>query len=273
MASRILRVSLTITVSVLFFMPFYLTLVNIFKSLGQITANPLSLPAPFTLENLTNVLTKPGNMLYDSLWNSLVITVVSVTVTVLSASMLSYYIAREDTKLTKGLLVFMLLGLMIPPQIILIPIVKVLQFFGIMHSMTGLIAFFIAYYIPFATFLYTGFIKTVPRELDESAEMDGAKPMYLFWKVVFPLLGPCTASALIFLSVFIWNDFLNPLIIMGPLNGTTITTGIYQAMGQFSTNWGEMFALMMLASLPLLLLYLMLQKQFIDGLTAGSVKG
>lgn len=114
MASRILRVSLTIIVSVLFFMPFYLTLVNIFKSLSQITTNPLSLPAPFTLENLTNVLTKPGNMLYESLGNSLVITVVSVTVTVLSASMLSYYIAREDTKLTKGLLVFMLLGLMIP---------------------------------------------------------------------------------------------------------------------------------------------------------------
>ncbi|QNK55925.1 carbohydrate ABC transporter permease [Paenibacillus sp. PAMC21692] len=270
---RYLRIIITLFVACLFFMPFYIAIVNMFKPLNEIKSNPMSLPFPFVWDNFISVLTKPGSTLLSSLWNSTVITSISVLLIVISSSMVSYYIARENTRFSNGLMIFLLFGLMIPPQIVLIPIVKVLQFFGIMHSMTGVIVFFIAYYVPFATFLYSGFTKTVPRELDEAAAIDGAGQIRIFWTIIFPLLAPVTASVLIFQSVFIWNDFLNPLIIMGPMRGTTITTGIYQAMGQFSTNWGEMFVLMFLASAPILVFYLFLQKHFIDGLTAGSIKG
>lgn len=270
---RYIRMIVTIVLSVLFFMPFYIAIINMFKPLKEIKSNPLSLPFPFVWDNFIHVLTKPGNVLYSSLWNSTVITSISVFFIVISASMVSYYIARENSKFSNGLMIYLLFGLMIPPQIVLIPIVKVLQFFGVMHSMTGVIIFFIAYYVPFAAFLYSGFTKTIPKELDEAAAIDGAGQVRTFWTIIFPLLAPVTASVLIFQSVFIWNDFLNPLIIMGPMKGTTVTTGIYQAMGQFSTNWGEMFVLMFVASAPILVFYLFLQKHFIEGLTAGSIKG
>jgi len=103
--------------------------------------------------------------------------------------------------------------------------------------------------------------------------MDGAGPVRIFWSIIFPLLRPVTASGVIFLFLWIWNDFLNPLILLGSTKGYTVTTGIYRAVGQYSTNWEYVFSLVVLASLPVLIIYLLMQRQFIDGLTEGAVKG
>jgi raffinose/stachyose/melibiose transport system permease protein len=113
----------------------------------------------------------------------------------------------------------------------------------------------------------------IPRELEEAAAIDGAGRFQIFWKIVFPLLRPATASVMIFLGVWIWNDFLNPLIILGPSKGTTITTGIYRAIGQYQADFGQVFTLMFLATLPVLIFYLALQKDFVKGLTGGATKG
>ncbi len=104
-------------------------------------------------------------------------------------------------------------------------------------------------------------------ELEDAAAIDGATRTQVFWRIVFPLLRPATASVLIFLGVWIWNDFLDPLIILGPSQGTTITTGIYRAIGQYQADFGTVFALMFLATLPVL------QKHFVKGLTGGATKG
>ena len=153
------------------------------------------------------------------------------------------------------------------------PIVRVLQATGLMSTLQGLILFNVGYYIPFGVFVFTGFIRSVPVELEESAAMDGANRFQIFWRIVFPLLRPATASVLIFLGVWIWNDFLDPLIILGPVGGTTVTVGVYRALGEHQSNYGQLFGLMFLAALPVVVFYFLLQKHFVKGLTGGAVKG
>ncbi|NOU88754.1 ABC transporter permease subunit [Paenibacillus sp. LMG 31460] len=263
----------TLCITFVFFLPLYLVLVNIFKENAAISANPLSFPVQFTLDNLKAVLTRPDHLLYNSMWNSFVITILTLSVVIFSSSMVAYYLVRNDSKKTRLLLLFFLLGLMVPTTIILIPVVKVLIAVHLMSTKTGLIMFYVGYYIPFGIFMYAGFIKTIPRELDEAASIDGSGPLRTFWRIIFPLLGPCTSSVVIFIGLWVWNDFLNPLIIIGPVKGTTITAGIYRVIGQFSVNWGQMFSMMFLASLPIIVLYLALQRQFVEGITSGSLKG
>ncbi|NOU71234.1 ABC transporter permease subunit [Paenibacillus sp. LMG 31458] len=263
----------TICITFIFFLPLYLVLVNIFKDNKLVMANPLSFPTHFTLENLKGVLLRPDHLILTSMWNSVVITVISIVVVIVSSSMVAYYLVRNDSKKTRLLLIFFLFGLMVPTSIILIPIVKVLIAVHLMSTKTGLILFYMGYYVPFGIFMYSGFIRTIPRELDEAAAIDGSSPLRTFWTIIFPLLGPCTSSVIIFISLWVWNDFLNPLIIIGPIKGTTITAGIYRVIGQFSVNWGQMFSMMFIASLPIIVLYLALQRQFVEGITSGSLKG
>ncbi|MCJ8011520.1 carbohydrate ABC transporter permease [Paenibacillus sp. KQZ6P-2] len=264
---------ITICITLVFFLPLYLVLVNIFKENDKIMADPLGFPTRFTLENLKGILTRPDHLLFTSMWNSVVITAISLLVIIVSSSMVAYYLVRNDSKKTRLLLLFFLFGLMVPTTIILIPVVKVLMAAHLMSSKIGLIVFYMGYYVPFGIFMYSGFIRTIPRELDEAASIDGSGPLRTFWKIIFPLLGPCTSSVIIFIGLWVWNDFLNPLIIIGPIKGTTITAGIYRVIGQFSINWGQMFSMMFLASLPIIVLYLALQKQFVEGITSGSLKG
>jgi len=167
----------------------------------------------------------------------------------------------------------LLAGLMIPPQVILIPIADVLRAGHLMGTVQGLVLFNVGYYVPFGVFVFSGFIRTVPIELEEAATVDGASPAKVFWRIVFPLLRPASASVLIFLGVWIWNDFIDPLIILGPSRGTTITTGVYRAVGQYQSDFGSVFALMFLATLPVLAFYLALQRHFVKGLTGGATKG
>jgi raffinose/stachyose/melibiose transport system permease protein len=162
---------------------------------------------------------------------------------------------------------------MIPAQVILIPIVKVLASLGLMFTPQGLILYNIGFYIPFTVFTYVGYIGTISTELDESAKIDGAGKFTIFWRIIFPLMRPATASAVIFLCLWIWNDFVNPSIILGSTKGYTVTTGIFRAIGQYSTNWEDVFALVVMASFPVLIMYLFMQRFFIAGLTEGSVKG
>jgi raffinose/stachyose/melibiose transport system permease protein len=189
------------------------------------------------------------------------------------SAMLGHYLSRSQGRWVRPLTLVLLAGLMIPPQVILLPITRVLQLFDLMATVQGLILFNVGYYVPFGVFVFTGFMRQIPRELEEAAAIDGASRFQTFWKIVFPLLRPATASVMIFLGVWIWNDFLNPLIILGPSKGTTITTGIYRAIGQYQADFGQVFALMFLAPLPVLIFYLVLQKDFVKGLTGGASKG
>ena len=268
-----LRPLVATCLSALFFVPLYLVLTNTFKRGDRISGSPASLPWPPTLDNIEAVLTRPDRLFWVSLVNSVLITSVSVvTLTVLSA-MLGHYLARSRSRGVRALTLVLLAGLMIPPQVILIPISDVLRTVHLMGTVPGLVLFNVGYYVPFGVFVFSGFIRTVPLELEEAAEVDGASPAVVFWRIVFPLLRPASASVMIFLGVWIWNDFIDPLIILGPGRGATITTGVYRAVGQYQSDFGSVFALMFLATLPVLAFYLALQRHFVKGLTGGATKG
>jgi len=268
-----LRPLVALTVSAIFFVPLYLVCANVIKRGPLITKEPAALPIPPTLDNITAVLTRPDHLFWVSLTNSVIVTVLSVLILTVLSAMLGHYLARNRSSWARGLTLLLLCGLMIPPQVILIPITDVLRIAHLMTTLQGLVLFNVGYYVPFGVFVFTGFIRSVPVELEEAAVIDGASRMQVFWRIVFPLLRPATASVMIFLGVWIWNDFIDPLIILGPSQGTTVTTGLYRSIGQYQADYGSVFALMFLATLPVLVFYLALQKHFVKGLTGGATKG
>jgi raffinose/stachyose/melibiose transport system permease protein len=257
--------------SLIFISPLYVALVNAFKSYDEIIKHPLSPPFKFTLDNLKDAFhTAHIAQLY---YTSALITVISVILIIFFTSMAAYVLAKRNNKLYKFLYLFFLIGIMVPGQLVVIPSLKTLQFFHLLHTLPGLYLFYVGGYMSMGTFLYVEYIKTIPDSIEESGIMDGANTFTIFFKLIFPLIKPCTATATIFFGLWIWNDFLPPMYILGSNNGRTITTGIYSAIGSHTTDWNIVFACVLFASLPVVAVYLLLQKQFMKGLTTGAVKG
>lgn len=267
------RTVVAVIVSAILALPLYLAIDNVFKKNSQITADPVALPSPFTLHNITSVLNSSDNDLIPTLIRTVWITGASLVLVVLIGSMLGYYLGRNDGPVQRVMTLLLLLGLAIPFQVILIPVSRVLNSVGLLNTYAGLILFNVGYYLPFAVLVFSRFVRGIPRELDEAAAIDGAGPLTTFVRVIFPLMHPAMSSVAIFVGVWVWNDFVNPLILLGPLTGTTITAGIYRSLGQFNSDFGTTFAYMFIATLPLLILFLALQKRFVSGLTSGATKG
>ncbi|MBO2449591.1 carbohydrate ABC transporter permease [Actinomadura barringtoniae] len=267
------RPLIALAVGTVFFVPLYVACANVIKDGPKIARSPASLPIPPTLGNLHSVLSRPDQLFWVSLTNSVIVTGLSIVILTVLSAMLGHYLVRAGGRWSRALMLLLLCGLMIPPQVILLPVTRVLNVFHLMTTVQGLVLFNVGYYIPFGVFVFAGFMRSIPVELEEAAAIDGAGRQRVFWQVVFPLLRPATASVLIFLGVWIWNDFLDPLIILGPGQGTTITTGVYRSIGQYQADLGGVFAMMFLATLPVLIFYLLLQRQFVKGLTGGATKG
>lgn len=270
---KLLAQAVLLVSTLIMFAPLYLTVVNVFKSTPEITVNPFKLPARFSFDNFVAVFTTPNVDIGRMFLNSVVITFCSVLLVLLVAPIASYYIARNK-KIGNALFIYFMLSIIVPHELRLVPLVKLFHSIHLLGTLPGLILFYLGSHLPLAIFLYTGFIRTVPVEIEESADMDGAGKWTIFRKIVFPLLKPITATVIIFKSMGIWNDFLNPLILMqGSVKGYTITLGIFAGIGPYGSNWGFVFAFVVIASAPILLLYFFMQKQFISGLTAGALKG
>ncbi len=250
--------------------PLYITAINIFKPTSMISESPLTFPHPFILDNIIGVLKNPNVSIAKMYLNSISITLFGTCICILVSSMAGYYVARVRSKLSSFLYIYFLLGLMVPYVIVYVPLVTMFKNVGIIGNLPGLILVFASGSVSFSVFMYYGFIKSVPMELEEAAIMDGAGQFMIFRKIIFPLVKPCTTTVVIFIGVSMWNDFLTPLLI-GQVK--TITVGIYTAIGSYSTDWGTVFAYVMFATLPIIILYLCAQKQFVEGLIAGAVKG
>ena len=267
------RLTLAVLVTALFVSPIYLTVVNAFKSESAIDSSPASPPLHPTLSNLSTAINRPDQLLQLGLRNSLITVVCSVLLLIPLSSAFSFYISRKRTKPRAVILAVLSAGLMVPPQVVLLPTIRILTLLGLDHTYPGLILANISGgYFSFAVFVYVGFMRAIPDEVVEAARIDGAGSLRIWWTIIMPLVRPATATVTIFLSLWIWNDFLNPLFILGPLQGQTITTGIYLSVGQLQMNYGQLFGIMFLAGLIPVIGYLTLQKQFIAGLTAGSTK-
>ena len=257
--------------TLLFVLPVYIALASAFKSQAQILSSPLGLPAPITLDNLSTALDRPDHLVTGGVANSLVITVLSVGILIPLSSALAFWVSQQRPRIKSLLLIVFALGLMVPPQTVLLPVVQLLRTIGLNNSYPGLILSNVGGgYLSFAVFVYVGFLRTVPRDLIEAARMDGASDVRVWWQIVLPLVRPATATVGIFLALWVWNDFLNPLFILGPRQGQTITTGIYVSLGTYSTDYGQLFGIMFLAASIPVVAYLLTQREFIHGLMAGA---
>lgn len=255
---------------IIILIPFYYLAVNTFKTPQEMSGSPLALPKSVTFENYAKAF---ENMDFvRSFTNSLIITVVSVTLIVLFAAMAAYPIARRKHKMYKGLLAYFLLGYMVPAQTIMIPLYLLLQNLHLLNNIAGLILVYSSW-CNFAMFLYQGFFKGLPVDIEEAAMIDGCGPWKCFWLVVFPLLKPITTTIIIFEVMWVWNDFLYPYLFLSSNKSFTLVMQVYKGVGQFSNDWSMMLSTMVLVLIPVVIFYLIMQKHIVAGITSGAVKG
>ncbi|TCC03007.1 carbohydrate ABC transporter permease [Kribbella soli] len=264
---------IALILTAVFIYPIYLVVLNAFKTQDAIYRYPGLPTLSLTWRNFVDVLTRPDGLFWTGLINSVQITVVGTLLSTVLAAMMAHYIVRSTGWFAKMLWVVIPLGVMIPPATTLLPLLRMMRDLGLIGSVFGLIVLYVAGSLPFGVLVFTGFMRTIPKELEEAAAMDGAGPVRTFWSIVFPLLRPAGASVVIFIAVGLWNDFITPLIILGPANGSTITVGMYRQISEHVSNYGAVFAYMVLATIPILVLFIFMQKHFVKGLLGGATKG
>jgi raffinose/stachyose/melibiose transport system permease protein len=263
-----------IVMSFIFLLPFYLVFVNAFKLKKDILHSPVSIPFPrLTLDNMIRNINSPSFNLGIGYGTSLVLAVATVFLVLLAASACAYVLSRNRRSGYRYAYLLLLLGLMLPIQAILLPIVKILKVIKLMFTVWGLLVLYVGWYMPFAVFTLVGYIGTISPQLDQSAKIDGANEPQIFFRIIFPLMGPAITSVAIYIAVWTWNDFVSPLIILSSSKFYTVTIGIYRSIGLYTQKWDDVFAILLYAIAPLVIFFLFLQRQFISGLTAGALKG
>ena len=256
-------------IAIAYFAPFVLVFVNALKPKYDILANPLAWPTQITWDNFNQAMTKMN--FFRSLTNSVIITVISVGALILFSSMLAYYLARTKAKFTKTTFLILVASMIVPFQALMIPFMSIFAQFVSLNNRAALVFFYIGFGVALSTFLYHGFISKIPMDLDEAASMDGANDFTIFWKIIFPMLRPVTATVAIVNALWIWHDFLLPRLVLTP-ETQTLPLSTYLFYGQYSTEYGQAMAGLLLAVLPIIVFYLILQKQFISGISTGAVK-
>jgi len=251
--------------------PLVLALVNSFKSNGEILTNVISLPKQITFENYVRSF---GKMHYlRSLGNTVFLAGGSVALIVLFSALAGWKLCRTKTRLSKFLLSLFIFSMLIPFSSIMIPLYKVVLVLDIKNSLFGLCFVYAGLGVSMAIFLYHGFVKGIPKELEEAAAIDGCSPLQTFFLIVFPMLKPVTATICITNVLWIWNDFLLPLIILSDNKKYTLLLSTNTLFGQYSSDWSAILSALVIAALPVILFYALLQKQILKGITDGAMKG
>lgn len=251
--------------------PFYYLLVTTFKSPDFAATNPLALPREFAIENYINAW---NAMNYPNvLKNNLLITCGSLILLTLISSFAAYPLGRRKNKANNAILGIFLAGLMVPSQVNIIPLFRIMKALGLVNSIPGIILIYSITFMPFAVFIFHGFIRGIPIEIEQAARIDGCNVFQSFRYIMMPLLKPATATVIILSGLNIWNDFIFPLLFLQRRNNATILLEVYRNVGQFSVDWTNMFPMLVLGMLPIFIFYLLMQKQIIRGISVGAVKG
>ncbi|MBP1993445.1 carbohydrate ABC transporter permease [Paenibacillus eucommiae] len=260
-----------ILVAILFLVPFYFVIVNSMKTFGELLTNSASLPKSLNFDNYVKAW---GIIKFPKLlFNSLIITVVANLGLVVISSMAAYRMVRKSSRFNNLVFLAFVAAMVIPFQSIMIPLVRVADQVGLMDSRLGLVACYFGFGVSLNVFLYHGFIKSIPLEIEESARVDGSSPYGVFWRIIFPLLKPMTITVIILNSLWIWNDYLLPSLVLNSPELRTIPLGTYSFFGQYTKQWDLALAALVLSVLPIIIFFLIMQKHIIEGITAGSVKG
>ncbi|KFJ05595.1 carbohydrate ABC transporter permease [Bifidobacterium tsurumiense] len=274
--ARILLWAVLIVLLLLFIAPFILVVINVFKTKADITSNPLSLVGKhgFTLANFPAAMEKMN--FWTVFTNSTIITISATILTVVFSAMAAYVIVRNPRwKAGAILFALMIASMVIPFQVLMVPLVSVYGgLLGVLNSRITLILMHVGFSVSLATFMFHGAIRTnIPAELEEAAEIDGCSKWRTFWRIVFPLLKPTIATVTIIDAMAFWNDYLLPSLVLGRKELYTIPIATQAFYGTYSTDIGLIMAALLLAMLPILILYVFLQRFVVEGVTSGAVKG
>ncbi len=263
-----------IVLFLIFIFPFVLVVINVFKTKADITSNPLALIGAhgFTLSNFPDAMNKMN--FWRSFANSTIITVFSTLFTLLLSSMTAFVIARNNWKATGALFAMMIASMVIPFQVLMIPLVSLYGgTLGILNHRATLIFMHTGFSLSMATFMFHGAIRTnVPIALEEAATIDGCSRWQTYWRIVFPLLKPTIATVAIIDAMAFWNDYLLPSLVLAKKDLYTIPIATQAFYGTYSTDIGLIMAALLLAMLPILILYVFLQRYIVEGVTSGAVK-
>ncbi|HHW00856.1 MAG TPA: carbohydrate ABC transporter permease [Clostridiaceae bacterium] len=267
----VLEIILIIVVAV-FLYPIFLVIINSLKSFKEVMTNVIALPASLHFENYTYVW---KNINYPRLFlNNVIVTVTAILGIVVFCSIAGFMLSRTRSRLSWLLYIFCIAPMLIPFQTIMITLIKFLKIINLPNNVWGLGTLYWGFAAPTAIFMYHGFVKNVPKEIDESAIVDGASTLRMFFSIIFPLLKPITSTIVIIDVMWIWNDFLLPLIFLdGAKETKTLTLAAYTFIGQYITDWQYTMTAIVLAVVPSILFFIFMQKHIVKGVTAGAVKG
>jgi raffinose/stachyose/melibiose transport system permease protein len=257
---------------VIFVIPFAFIVLTALKSKEEAALLEFAWPQSFHLwDNLVQVIQARDYMLLTAFINSAILTVTSVTLLVVFAAMVGFVLQRRPSP-WNGLINFLVLaGLIMPPAVV--PTIWVMQSLGLFKTLHGLILVEVAYGLSFSILLFRAFIATIPRELDEAAIIEGAGPFTLFFKVILPLLKPVAVTNIVVQSVAIFNDFTNPLYYLPGARNVTVQLTLYNFQSMFNTSYNLLFMNIAIITIPPLIMFLFFNRQIVEGMTAGAVKG
>jgi len=264
-----------------FLFPFFIVIVNAAKTPFEITQSPLTFPERWgkIIDNIVTIWTSPNIQYSSSFASSAIITVASLVLINLFASQAAWVLVRTKTKLSAGIFILFVAAMVIPFQIVMFPLLtwfrEIAKVTGIklLRSFSGIILAYIGFGMSQSIFMFHGFIKSIPLELEEAATIDGCKPWQTFYRIIFPILKPIHATVLVLNGIWIWNDYLLPLLILGKGNKVmTIPLAVSNFAGAYVKQWDLILTAILMAMVPVVVLFLIAQKSIIKGMVAGSIK-
>jgi raffinose/stachyose/melibiose transport system permease protein len=260
-------------VTVLF--PLYMTIIIALKSPSEMTndvAGALALPKTFSLSNFAEAM-KVTNF-WKSLLNSVIITGVTVVLSIIIHSVAGYAIGRNmaQKKGYRFIYMYIVSGMFVPFAILMMPLVKETAVLGL-DNKAGVILLYVVFYMPMNVMLYSGYLKNIPMAMEEAADIDGASTWKTYWTIIFPMMKPMHATVAVLTALSTWNDVMTPLVIMSGTDNTTLPLAQLNFQTQFGTNYNLAFASYLMALIPILIFYIVCQKQIIGGVANGAVKG
>ncbi|OCT15251.1 hypothetical protein A8709_14225 [Paenibacillus pectinilyticus] len=257
-------------IAIIYLYPFYYMLESSVKPAKDFYI-PLKFPTKLIWDNYQKVFDKTNFL--EAFMNTVLICSGTIALLVIVASMAGYMISRRQEKLFQWVFFIFLTGMIIPLQTSMVPIYKLAMALHIINTRFLLVLLYTAGTIPFATMMYAGFTKNIPRELEESASIDGYGRTRMFWSIIFPLLLPATGTLIVTTLFTFWNDFVGPLLYLQDPHKMTLITQIFRFKTERASDWGPIFSLCFLCTLPLIVIFVFTQKYLLKGMTAGAMKG
>lgn len=255
---------------VLFIIPFFLMAINSFKTTQQFVESPFSLPGSFSFKNYADAFDHMNFL--NAFKNSLIVALISVAAIILTSSMAAYFLVRHNWRINKIIFAIIVASMIVPFQAIMIPLVSVYGNLQLLNSKWMLIFMYAGFGQAFAIFIFHGFVKNVPYEMEEAALIDGCNKLQSFFYIVLPLLKPVVTTVLILDILWVWNDFLLPSLILLSPTQRTLPLSTYSFFNSYSVDFAPLMAGIVLTILPVLIVYLFCQKQIIEGVVQGAIK-